>query len=65
MQLLQLRMVAQGDRLDTLSAAAYGDPELFWRIADANEAFDPDELTQAVGRVLRITLPQGMEGAAV
>lgn len=62
LQLLQLHLVAQGDRLDNLSTIYYGDPELFWRIADANEAFDPDELTAATGRALRITLPQGMEG---
>lgn len=55
--------VAQGDRLDNLSAAYYSDPELFWRIADANEAMDPDELTRETGRALRITLPQGMEGS--
>lgn len=63
LQLLQLHTVAQGDRLDNLSAIYYGDPELFWRIADANEAFDPDELTAETGRTLRITLPLGMEGA--
>lgn len=65
LQLLQLHTVAQGDRLDNISAAYYSDPELFWRIADANEAFDPDELTQETGRTLRITLPQGMEGSIV
>lgn len=62
LQLLQLHTVVQGDRLDNLSAAYYSDPELFWRIADANEAFDPDELTETTSRALRITLPQGMEG---
>lgn len=54
--------VTQGDRLDNLSAAYYTDPELYWRIADANEAMDPDELTRETGRALRITLPIGMEG---
>lgn len=65
LQLLQLHSVAQGDRLDNLSAMYYGDPELFWRIADANEAFDPDELAVETGCTLRITLPQGMEGSVV
>lgn len=59
--LAQRHTVAHGDRLDNLSASYYGDPELFWRIADANQAFDPDELTRETGRALRITLPQGME----
>lgn len=54
--------VVQGDRLDNLSAAYFSDPELYWRIADANEAMDPDELTRESGRTLRITLPHGMEG---
>jgi nucleoid-associated protein YgaU len=65
LHLLQLHSVVQGDRLDNLSAAYYGDPELFWRIADANEAFDPDELTAETGRTLRVTLPQGMSGPVV
>lgn len=37
--------VVFGDRLDSLAARAYGDPELWWRIADANpELAFPDEL---------------------
>jgi hypothetical protein len=51
--------VLKGDRLDNLAAGAYGDPELYWRIADANEAMAPDELTETSGRVLRITASQG------
>jgi len=49
--------VVGGDRIDNLSARYYGDPELFWRIADANDAMVPDELTREVGRVLVIAVP--------
>jgi len=37
-----------------------GDPELFWRVCDANRAMRPDELTETIGRRLRITLPEGI-----
>ncbi len=60
--LLQLHTVTQGDRLDNLTAAYLGDPEQFWRLCDANRALRPEELTAAVGRRLRITLPQGLPG---
>jgi len=55
-------VVVEGDRLDLLAARYLGDPELWWRIADANVCDDPDELTQVVGRRLRIALPEGMPG---
>ncbi|HZM83333.1 MAG TPA: hypothetical protein VFC19_47065 [Candidatus Limnocylindrales bacterium] len=54
--------VAGGDRLDNLAAAYLGDPELWWRIADANLAAHPDELTATVGRRLRIAAQAGMPG---
>jgi hypothetical protein len=52
--------VREGDRLDNLSAALLGDPELFWRMCDANRALQPDEL-EAVGRVLVVPLPEGVQ----
>lgn len=60
--LLGEHSVASGDRLDNLAAAYLGDPELWWRIADANLAAHPDELTSIVGRRLRIAAPSGMPG---
>jgi hypothetical protein len=54
--------VAAGDRLDNLAAHFLGDPLQFWRLADANEAMAPEELTAAVGRTLRITQPEGVPG---
>jgi hypothetical protein len=54
--------VAAGDRLDNLAAHYLGDPLQFWRLADANEALQPEELTAEVGRRLRITQPEGIPG---
>ena len=61
--LLQEHTVTEGDRLDNLAAQYLGDPEQFWRICDANSAMRPEELTETVGRRLRITLPEGIPGA--
>lgn len=55
--------VRAGERPDTIAAAELGDPEQFWRICDANAALRPAELTQELGRRLRITLPDGIPGA--
>jgi len=60
--LLQEYTVVQGDRLDNLAAKFIGDPERFWQICDANAAMRPEELTDIVGRTLRITLPEGIPG---
>jgi hypothetical protein len=54
--------LTQGDRLDILSARYLGDPTLFWRICDANNAMRPEDLTTVVGRTLRICLPEGIQG---
>ena len=61
--LLQEHVVDEGDRLDNIAAHYLGDPEAFWRIADANSAMRPEELTSSVGRRIRITLPEGIPGA--
>jgi hypothetical protein len=58
--LLQEHAVVEGDRLDNLTARYLGDPEQFWRLCDANNAMFPTELTDSVGRRLRITLPEGI-----
>jgi nucleoid-associated protein YgaU len=64
-QLLQEHTVVQGDRLDNLAGQYLGDPTLFWRICDANRAIRPEELTEAAGRKLRITLPEGITGSSL
>jgi hypothetical protein len=59
--LVQEHRVTSGERLDHIAANYFGDPELFWRVCDANGALKPEELEE-VGRRLRITLPEGMSG---
>ncbi|MEU4428721.1 LysM domain-containing protein [Actinoplanes sp. NPDC024001] len=54
--------VTEGDRADLLAHRYLGDPELWWRLADANGVIDPDELTATPGRRIRITLPEGVTG---
>ena len=60
--LLQEHSLVAGERLDQLAARYLGDPQLFWRICDANRAMRPDELIEVAGRFLRITLPEGVPG---
>jgi hypothetical protein len=50
-------LVKQGDRVDNLAALYFTDPTQFWRICDANQVLEPDELVDAVGRSLAIILP--------
>lgn len=52
-------LVRDGERLDHVAAAELGDPELFWRIADAQRVLDPAEPARP-GRLLLVTLPAGM-----
>ena len=40
------------DRVDRIAWQEIGDPQQFWRLADANGALHPDELTATVGRRL-------------
>ncbi len=54
--------VVQLERLDHIAARYFGDPELFWRIVDANRTLRPEELTETPGRRLAITLPEGVPG---
>jgi hypothetical protein len=61
-QLLQEHTVTQGERLDNITAKYMADPTLFWRLCDANNAMRPEELTETIGRKLRITLPEGIPG---
>lgn len=56
---LTKHVVDDGERLDHIAFDAYRDPERFWRIADANLAVDPRELTRDPGRVLDIPEVEG------
>jgi hypothetical protein len=58
---IQQHTVQQGERLDNLAAQFLGDPELFWRLCDANGAMRPEEL-ETPGITLTISLPEGLPG---
>lgn len=49
--------VMDKSRLDLIAAQTLGDPLTAWRIADANAAIDPADLTAVTGRVLRVPTP--------
>lgn len=50
--------VGDDDRLDLVAARHLGDPLAAWRVADANAALDPDELTTTPGRVIVVPTPE-------
>ena len=56
------QLVGPGDRIDVVAGRALADPTAFWRLCDANLAFDPAELEES-GRMVRVTLPEGFPGA--
>lgn len=45
------------ERIDRIAADYYGDPELYWRICDANGDEDPGQAAGPDGRVLVIPMP--------
>lgn len=53
-------IVHAGERPDQLAAQLLGDPELYWRLADANAVTDPFELTDTVGARIGVPMPPGM-----
>lgn len=59
---IQEHTVVEGDRVDNLAAQYLGDPELYWRLCDANGVMRPDELTETPGDKVAITLPEGVPG---
>ncbi len=50
-------VVTDGDRLDRLAFAAYGDVERWWLIADLNAAMRPEDILEESGRV--VAMPGG------
>jgi nucleoid-associated protein YgaU len=50
--------VQPGERLDLIANRVLGDPLQFWRIADANNAMNPQDLTAEAGSGLRVPVPQ-------
>jgi hypothetical protein len=61
-ELLQEHLVTEGERFDTIAAEHLGDSEQFWRVCDANGVMQPEDLTNTVGRRIRITMPEGVPG---
>ena len=51
--------VTEGDRLDNITNQYLGDPEQFWQVCDVNDAMRPAELTEEIGRRLKIAMPSG------
>ncbi|MET4700303.1 hypothetical protein ABIE65_003342 [Constrictibacter sp. MBR-5] len=49
--------VQPDDRPDLVAYKTAGDPELFWRLCDANRVMRPDELTDEPGSLIRIPAP--------
>ncbi|MCB9765333.1 MAG: hypothetical protein H6739_36505 [Alphaproteobacteria bacterium] len=56
MTLLAEVTVDEGDRLDLIAHRSLGSSLHYWKIADATDAMNPLELTEA-GQLLRIPLP--------
>jgi len=50
--------VTEGDRLDNITARYLGDPTEFWLICDTNNVLRPNELTETIGRMIKIALPR-------
>src|SRR5437016_9974200 len=50
--------VTQGERLDNITARYLGDPTQFWRVCDANNVMEPNELTDTTGTRIKIALPK-------
>ncbi len=50
--------VTESDRPDNIAAFYLGDPTAYWMLCDANNVLSPDDLTETVGRVIKIVLPQ-------
>jgi hypothetical protein len=58
MPLLVEVTVTGSDRLDLITSRTLGDPEQFWRVADANNAMNPFDLTAELGKTIRVAVPQ-------
>jgi hypothetical protein len=61
--LLSFVNVSPGDRIDLVADRVYGDPLMFWRLCDANDAMDPLQMIAEAagdsGAPLRAAMPQG------
>lgn len=55
--------VKTGERIDHIASDAIGDPTAWWQLADGNGVMDPEDLVRQPDAVLRVTLPEGVQGA--
>lgn len=55
-------LIVREDRVDLLAANYLGDAEAWWRLCDANGIVRPEELTDTVGRRIRIATAGGLPG---
>ena len=51
--ILEIEIVA-GDRIDLISSKYLADPEQFWRLCDMNGVMHPLDLTEEVGKTIKI-----------
>lgn len=49
-----LTPVKQNDRLDIIAQRFYGDPTMFWHVADANTELQAGDLVDEAGRVIDV-----------
>jgi hypothetical protein len=47
--------VAQGERVDNITARYLGDPLLFWQLCDTNNVLSPEDL-ENIGTVIKVTM---------
>jgi hypothetical protein len=62
--LLMEATTVQGDRLDLIASRTLGDPQQYWRICDANNAMNPDDLTAMPGLRVPVPYPQQLADGA-
>ncbi|HET6485152.1 MAG TPA: hypothetical protein VFH83_01960 [Spirochaetia bacterium] len=55
-------ILSDGERVEHVAYFYYRDPERFWRICDANQAMDPEELNHAPGRKIGIPASEDKGG---
>src|SRR5258705_12260021 len=62
-ELLLEHSVAEGERLDHITARYLGDPEQFWRVAQGNRAMQPRHLVRQPGRRPAVPAAEGSSAA--
>jgi hypothetical protein len=53
--ILEIDIMA-GDRIDLISSKYLADPEQYWRLCDMNRVMHPLDLTEQVGKTIKITI---------